>query len=413
MSEQQPLSVESMQLLGQYEELRQALQDTRYSRHLSRPLACWVVPSDRRLPLAFLRRTVGEIVARSFNELMDTPGVGLKKMRSLVRLLHRVIGTDQAAVHNDEAAPPDCSAASTDPQTTNGFDPAAVSEIIWDQWRRTVCRLGLEQETLGRLAPTLRYMTRVIWHKPLAAYVPLSLREIRELRTHGEKRVRSILEVFHAVSRAVKNCELSDHLSLRLVPRRIDEVERWVDNCLIQSDLPTSDEILARFVRPLIAQLQIDAHPHLVQLAESRLGLNDSKTSVRQIARRLSLTRARVYQLLHEIGEIMAVRWPEGKVKTRQLLARWPKPSDTQPPCPARALLAAAFELFFPPEHIGQETENETEACVPSWQVNGVATTLASVEGAGSSRAHETGLSRAHEKIAPQEAELRMAEADH
>ena len=41
-------------------------------------------------------------------------------------------------------------------------------------------------------------MTRVIWNTPLGAYTHFTLGEIRAMKTHGEKRVRAILEVFHA-----------------------------------------------------------------------------------------------------------------------------------------------------------------------------------------------------------------------
>ena len=84
---------------------------------------------------------------------------------------------------------------------------------------------GLGEEKLGRFAPTLRNMTRVIWNTPLEAYTQFSLGEIRAMKTHGEKRVRAILEVFHSVHVLVANMGMQDHLVVRIFPRLIDSVE--------------------------------------------------------------------------------------------------------------------------------------------------------------------------------------------
>ena len=56
----------------------------------------------------------------------------------------------------------------------NGFDPATVSEVVWARWRKTVVERGLAGEALGRFAPSLKNMTRVIWSTPLEAYTQVS-----------------------------------------------------------------------------------------------------------------------------------------------------------------------------------------------------------------------------------------------
>ena len=45
----------------------------------------------------------------------------------------------------------------------------------------------------------------MIWRTPLAEYVNRSLTDIRHLKTHGEKRVRVVLEVFYAVHELLSN----------------------------------------------------------------------------------------------------------------------------------------------------------------------------------------------------------------
>ena len=64
--------------------------------HLDKPLAYWALPTDRRLPLAFLSRPLRELLDASFEELAQTPGIGQKKMKSFVKLLARVANTDPA-----------------------------------------------------------------------------------------------------------------------------------------------------------------------------------------------------------------------------------------------------------------------------------------------------------------------------
>ena len=74
-----------------------------------------------------------------------------------------------------------------------------------------------------------------------------------------------------------------------------------------------------RLLLPLLEQLQIDAGPELYRLVEERLGVRTSPYAVQQQAKRLGVTRARIYQLLEMCGEIMSVRWPEGDELLRRL----------------------------------------------------------------------------------------------
>ena len=139
------------------------------------------------------------------------------------------------------------------------------------------------------------------------------------MRTHGEKRVGAILEVFHAVHTIVARMGVRDHLVVRIVPRRIDAVERWTGQTLQRPGVPSPPEISANFVEPLLEQVRIDASQQVAALAENRLGVAGPITSVRQAARLMGLTRARVYQLLNEINDIMMVRWPTGRHQAHEL----------------------------------------------------------------------------------------------
>ncbi len=48
------VSVEELQVVSRLEGLRQILLAESYADHLDKPLAFWALPTDRRLPLAFL-----------------------------------------------------------------------------------------------------------------------------------------------------------------------------------------------------------------------------------------------------------------------------------------------------------------------------------------------------------------------
>lgn len=358
MTSSQSLSAERLEAIRRYEALRRILCSAQYAEHLDKPLAYWALPSDRRLPLAFLGRTLRELLAKSFDQLAATPGVGRKKLNSFIMLLARAAETDPAELSPDVPAAAESSVSvSADGRGPgeNGFDPASVSEVAWAQWRASVVRHGLGHEPLGRFAPSLLHMTRVIWNRPLSAYAGKTLAEIRALKTHGEKRVRAILEVFHALHTLVGGMGTQKHLCLRIVPRQIDRAERWIAHILQQPGVPSSREIFDHLIHPLLEQIRIDAPEQIVVLAENRLGLRGPVTSVRQAARDLGLTRARVYQLLNEINDILVVRWPAGRHQLYELCEKFARESAHIQPPPDLEQFHAAVELFYPGHRRGAD----------------------------------------------------------
>ena len=342
-------SVEQLQVVSRFESLRKILLSNEYADHLQKPLAYWALPADRRLPLAFLGRTLGDLLNTPFSELSATPGIGQKKIRSFVKLLSRAANTDQSELPIDlNAVSADGSVSPSAAGGSDGFDPSTVSEVVWGQWRATVVERGLDTEALGRLAPSLTSMTRVIWNRPLGAYANSSLAEIRAMKTHGEKRVRAILEVFHSVHSLVAEMGRQDHLVVRIVPLLIDGAEIWIDRALQTPGVPATEEIFAKFVAPLLEQIHVDATRQIAKLAECRLGINGPATSVRQAARTMGLTRARVYQLLNEVNDIMNVRWPMGRHQVYELRDKFQAEAAQMDGPPDLRQFHAAIELFYP-----------------------------------------------------------------
>jgi hypothetical protein len=109
---------------------------------------------------------------------------------------------------------------------------------------------------------------------------------------------------------------------VRILPQFVANVEERIHAMCRQPTPVTADQIRRQFVDPLMAQVRIDLGDQIARLAEGRLALDGSGATVRQVARRLNLTRARVYQLLNDVGAIMQVRWPEAPALVRQLRER-------------------------------------------------------------------------------------------
>ena len=320
-------SVEDYKIVSTFQSLRKTLLDERFADRLEKPLAYWALPNDRRLPLAFLGRTIKDLLATPFEELSATPGIGQKKISSLVKLLSR------ATKDHPPAAPfglTELSETKKDSATERnrqqgdggGFDPTVVSEALWSQWQQTVIDRGIGREKLGRLAPTLQALPTVIWHTQLDCYVDHTVAEIRQLKTHGEKRVRVVLEVFYIVHEMLSGAGSASQLSLRIVPKFIQPIEDWVAKVMHEGRAPTPAEVREHLTVPLLEQIQIDAGETIHELSAGRLGVEGSPQSVRQQAKRMGVTRARVYQLLEECSRVMEVRWPEGNHQLAQLEAK-------------------------------------------------------------------------------------------
>lgn len=350
-------SAERYRLHDAFEAVRAALAAERATTRLQSTLSYWTLPADRRLPVALLDRTLGEIVESSFDRLAATPGIGLKKLDSLIVLLRRAY--DASPPEGTEAVRESRKGDARDWEAASSLDPDSVSEADWAQWRATAQAHDLGRERLGRLAPSLLDLPTVIWATPLREYFPLSLLEIRHLKTHGEKRVRVVLEVFRSLHELLGNAGRHSRLAIRLVPRFVPPIEEWFCEVSTRPGPPDWHELRANLILPLINQLSYDAGPLVQKVAEGRLGVEGTCESVRMLSRRVNVTRSRVYQLLEMCQRVMAVRWPEGRVRFDALALRLDEPTADRE---TRLLYHAARELFFPIFPATDSIEGEASA---------------------------------------------------
>lgn len=341
MSRNKVIVTETYRLVGTYERLRKALLELPEDGRLDKALSYWVLPTDRRLPIAFLDRSLRELLTHSLEALMETPGVGQKKIMGLFDLLRRA-----AKASSPDAPfglqPTKGSKRATEVERT-GFDAAVVSEAIWSRWCETVRHHGATEQKLGRLAPSLQSLPTVIWHTPLGEYVDRSLAQIRRMRTHGEKRVHAILEVFCTVHEAVSTAVLDEHLDIELLPRFVPPMERWLLETIKGEAAPSVAELEKHLARPLVKQIDNDLGQQVAELAAGRLQLEKNSPSVKQQAEKLGVTRARVYQLLEDCGRVMEVRWPEGRWLMQPLAEKLRRGSPE-----AMGLFHAVRDLFYP-----------------------------------------------------------------
>jgi hypothetical protein len=346
------ISNDRYRLVGTYERLRKSLLEHPDSSRLDKALSYWVLPTDRRLPIAFLDRNLRDLLSLPLDELMGTPGVGHKKILGFFDLLKRASKAASAdapfGLGNDTSKRPQ---KATEP---SGFDATVVSESLWDSWCETVRRYGMGPEKLGRLAPSLQSLPTVIWHSRLEEYVDRSLADIRSLKTHGEKRVNAILEVFCTVHEALATATLEENIDVVVMPRFIPPLTRWLMETVDKPELPSLDELHTHLVKPMVRQIKIDLGDLVAGLAAARLRLDDDAPTVKQQAETIGVTRARVYQLLEDCAKVMEVRWPEGRWLLAPLATRFGT-SDPE----TIGLVHGLMDLYYPAEKPAAATESD------------------------------------------------------
>jgi hypothetical protein len=340
-----PISVEHFRYASSFETLTKTLTNGQYADDQEKSLAYWVVPSDRRLPQAFLGRKLSDVLSTPFDDLAATPGVGQKKMKALLKLLTRIAQRQPAAPDPAALDAPERRNGSRRHRGKDEFDAAAVSEETWSQWSRAIRSSGMAQEQIGRLAPSLQSLPTVIWQTSLDWYLDRSLSEIRRLKTHGEKRVRVVLEVMHGVYEVVSKLHTASHLTIRLMPIAIASIERWIQQAIAAPKKVTIQGVRDALLVPLVQQVGVDCGTTVARVVENRLPIRSTPVTVHGLSRKMAVTRARIYQLLEESERAIDLRWPEGKCYLAMLTERV---AVAQPDSDVLAALRTTINVFYP-----------------------------------------------------------------
>jgi hypothetical protein len=312
------------QLVTDFNAVRERLLSLELNGHWEKPLAYWAQAADRHLPMALVDRTLKCVVETPFKELAQTPGVGPKKLNSLIMLLARAANSSDTNDTNGVSH-----ADGRKPEVTSD-DASAVSEDLWSRWRSNLRLRGLEKEMLGRFAPSLRQVPRLMWRKRLDDYLSLSLAEIRGLRGHGTKRVNALIEIVGGLHKITEHLASQPHVVVRIEPRLVAQIEDWfatfspVPRLSISSNhreveraggvgrgLPCDASICRDLVEPLVEQTRIDVGDQAAIILRERILTPQS--SVQRTAYQIGLTRGRVYELITETAIALDVRWPQGR----------------------------------------------------------------------------------------------------
>lgn len=369
-------AVMDYKLVTAFESVRKTLRE-KFDDRLDKPLAYWAIPTDRRLPLAFMGCTLRELLDESFDDLFATAGIGQKKIRTFLVLLNRAARVKPLAALAANADEIEDHAEKAAEEQTGIAPPHLVSEALWVRWRETVRTHGLEQEPLGRFAASLVDMPHVIWYRPLGDYTDLTLEQLRSLRTHGEKRVHAILEVFGNLRQILVHLDPDNALAVRIVPRFLIPIEDWLLRWISNVGVPSKDDIQQSLISPLLKQVRVDAGPEIHRLAEGRLEYQAS--SVRRAATRMGLTRARIYQLLSEVSEVVHLRWPAGPGLVALLRSKLESADADQD---LLKWFDNAYELFFVRTGVpAEDADDEAQRSVP--HRNGTSNGDAQREGPG------------------------------
>lgn len=307
----QPITPEDYKLLNGFQSICKTLQKQQYAGRWEKPLVYWVLPGDRRVPMALLGHKIGDLLATSFDDLFNTPGVGRKKIETLVTLLQRVAQEDSPTLVTvgTEASGQN---GNGKPSKGKKFNSADVSDAVWTLWQKTVRRHGLGCEKIGYLAPTLQTLPTVIWQTPLDFYLDRNLDEIRSLKTHGAKRVCAVLEVFHTLHHMLAKAGTDEYMVVRPAPKFVVALENWLARVMASETPPTAKELRRYLVLPLLEQIRHDGGETLHSLVRVRLGIDGKSKNIREQSKRMGVTRARVYQMLEDSSDVMNVRWPQG-----------------------------------------------------------------------------------------------------
>ncbi|MBS0208712.1 MAG: hypothetical protein JSS27_07140 [Planctomycetes bacterium] len=325
-----------------FEQLREHLAQHRESLDADKPLAYWSLPVDRWLPRPLLQRPLDDVLALSWHDVQQIPSIGPRKLATLVQLLSRALQQSRAESQSTPNVSIDVVVATAAERTNSAFDPQAVAEHTWEQWRREAVAHELESAPLGQFVRSLRHLPRTSWRTPLGNYTRLTLAEIRLLRAHGRKRMAAIIRVFHELHRAISSgAKLSP--SAPAVPAVTEVHKQWQDRLAANDEVSLPPNWQATLLDALLRQTTIDLGSHIAELARKLVAIRLAQPGLVSVHHPLGLSRARAYQILNDVALAVRLRWPTGGRELRQLLDRLPQSADHE----TRNWCEVLLETFF------------------------------------------------------------------
>lgn len=292
-SEWVAVGIEWTDLTGQL----QAMDDTLRRRLISD----YVRPGDHFLPLGVLSLSVGSVSQLTIDDLRQFSGVGLVKIRNLLRLLRRVV--ESKAKHAYDVLKVAAPEAGSEVLTGSPTTPTGVAEVEWSQWREELRDLPIIREPIGRYVSRLEELPSGSWLIPISEFSRLSLRELRELPGYGPRRVDAIITAFWTLVRLRSAVAHLPEVSVSMESREIARADAWLVSALSVPGQATYSGLQSEVLESLMHQIRHD------------LGADHLDGD-----RSCELSKSRIRQIHRDVATAIHVRWPRGEQLARAFL---------------------------------------------------------------------------------------------
>lgn len=338
----------------QFAQAQRLLHDQPTCPIFDQPLSEWVLSHDRHLPQRLLGYPLREILAQSFDQLQELPGIGERRLQLLLQVIERALCSVRVP-----SRPPTLHAGSKDSPATETLSgkgsygppsellPLSSSEVTeagWQACATVLRRHRVELLPLGKIACSLASLPRSLWDVPVGYYISRSFSEISDLEGHGPAKVRQVLDVLLPVARLLFPVPADAHLAILVLPAPMQDVTTWIQDALRRQAVPDIGLLKEKLVQPMLRQLEVDLRPEVIDVISRRLGVEKPIETLEAIANAIGVTRERVRQIEARGAEILRIRWAEGQHLLEDLFHALASAPGTQ----AQAdLLRAVLDTLF------------------------------------------------------------------
>lgn len=287
-----------------------SLKNSSASNYGDIPLLRWVQPEDRGVPFALVRQPVGTLLNSSFEQLADTPGVGLRKLAMLIELLERVreSSCDGSTLAMNSNRHP----TMTSKQKTSSLSKRS-------QWLKDVAairRAGLEDVPLGRLAPSLIAIPRSLWETPLSRFTALEYESLFSIPYFGPRRIESVISIVGDTAHIAGQARGSDPLDELVLTPQIQKAQCYLGSWIQSGKKLIYEAVVRELVGTLMEQLAVDNGRRAVVVACHLLNVpleREYATNGIDVCGIEEMSRPRISQIKNDIYEIFKIRWPQRK----------------------------------------------------------------------------------------------------
>lgn len=304
------------------------LLDThQHHRLLDVPLWHWLQSDHLYVPVAWLDRTLREVLQLRLVEIASTQGIGDKKLEKLVLAVDRA----RIAITQDVSAGLGDTNRSTGDHASEsmefpyrvacdahfvGAKHARLRDLDERGWRcvaQVIRHHGLEDFMLGRFAPSLRELDRALWDAKIATFTRRPLSELERLQGCGPLRLQQSICQVLSLAFVLNALPTRHDMRLSLLVGPVAEANRWLAHLLSpeRQELPEMQSIREGFLRPLLMQVENDGDARLGKVTRRRIGDGVQSITLREIGTEFGVTPDRIRTLLKQAAFILYVRWHE------------------------------------------------------------------------------------------------------